>query len=68
MFDLGVGMKTLELKYGCQISVTQVSGLRMIDQGTAEVSRGQWNEGVTAGLNCYIFAHGRKLRLRLRLV
>ena len=50
LFDLVVRMKSLELKYGCQILVTKVSGLRMIAQGTDGVSRGQWKEGVTGGV------------------
>ena len=50
VFDLVVRMKKLELKYGCQIIVTQVAGRRMISQGTDGVSRGQWKDGVTGGL------------------
>ena len=40
MFDLVVRLKKLELNYGCQISVTHVSGTRIIAQGTDGVSRG----------------------------
>ena len=60
LFDLVVRMKSLELKYGCQILVTQVSGLRMIAQGTDGVSRGQWKEGVTGGLKMLSFCPWNK--------
>ena len=65
LFDLVVRMKKLELKYGCQISVTQVSGLRMIAQGTDGVSRGQWKEGVTAGLKMLSFCPWGKTALEV---
>ena len=58
-------MKTLELKYGCHISVTHVSGLRMIAQGTDGVSRGQWNEGVTSGLKMLSFCPWGKTALEV---
>lgn len=48
-------MKNLELKYGCQILVDQVSGLRMIAKGTDVVPMGQWNEDVMVGLKIFGF-------------
>ena len=55
LFELVVRVKKLELVYGCQISVTHVSGNRMQAQGTDGVSRGLFKEGVTTGLNILSF-------------
>ena len=55
LFELVVRVKKLELVYGCQISVTRVSGNMMQAQGTDGVSRGLFKEGVTTGLNMLSF-------------
>ena len=49
LFDLVLRLKTVQLRYSCQLIVTQVAGTRMISQGTDGVSRGSLQEGVAAG-------------------
>ena len=39
LYDLLVGLKLIELKYGLHLCVTYVSGKRMQNQGTDGVSR-----------------------------
>ena len=49
LYDLVLRMKKLEMRSGCQVLVSHVSGKRMIAQGTDGVSRGNLSEGVMAG-------------------
>ena len=49
LFELVVRMKSLELRYGCQLRITHVSGTRMISQGTDGISRGALDQGVACG-------------------
>ena len=49
LYDLVLRLKKLEMRTGCQILVTHVSGKRMIAQGTDGVSRGNLSEGVMSG-------------------
>lgn len=58
-------MKKIEFKDGCEILVMQMSGLRMIAQGTNEISRGQWRKGVTPGLRMLSFCYWEKTALEV---
>mmetsp|Transcript_1680 Transcript_1680/g.2409 ORF Transcript_1680/g.2409 Transcript_1680/m.2409 type:complete len:87 (-) Transcript_1680:2191-2451(-) len=49
LFNLVVLLRTLEMRTGCKILVSHVSGKRMIRQGTDGVSQGSLREGVTIG-------------------
>ena len=42
-------LRLVEIKYGVQLCVTNMSGLRMQDHGTDGVSRGSLKTGVAAG-------------------
>jgi hypothetical protein len=49
LFDLVLCLKQLEMRTGAVLNVIHASGKRMMAQGTDGVSRGQMDEGVTAG-------------------
>jgi hypothetical protein len=49
LFRLMVQMRKLEMTHNAKIVVSQVSGKRMIKEGTDGVSRGQLRKGVTMG-------------------
>jgi hypothetical protein len=48
-------VRLLEMKHGCSIIVSHLSGERMKAQGTDGVSRGQMKEGVSAGMSMMSF-------------
>jgi hypothetical protein len=55
LYELVVRLRRLEMKMGCKILVSHVSGKRMIVQGTDGASRGHFHEGVTAGADMLEF-------------
>lgn len=55
LYDLVLRLKKLEMRSGCQVLVSHVSGKRMIAQGTDGVSRGNLSEGVMAGRPMFEF-------------
>ncbi len=55
LFRLMVRMRKLEMTHNAKIVVSQVSGKRMIKEGTDGVSRGQLRKGVTTGESMFSF-------------
>jgi hypothetical protein len=55
LFYLVLRVRLLEMKHGCRIIVSHVSGERMKAQGTDGVSRGHMKEGVSAGMSMMSF-------------
>lgn len=55
LFELVVRFRKIQLVYGMQVTVSHVSGKRMIYQGTDGVSRGNLKEGVGSGMEMLQF-------------
>ena len=47
LYELVIHKKLLETRHCCKIYISYVSGKRMIEQGTDEISRGMMDEGVS---------------------
>jgi hypothetical protein len=55
LFSLVVRVRKLEMRTQCRITVSHVSGVRMMAEGTDGTSRGQFKEGVNVGENMLDF-------------
>ena len=60
LYDFVLQLIKAELKYGTELIISHVAGLRIIAQGTDGISRGNKREGASLGINMMTFCPWNK--------